>query len=90
MFFCDENVEKGANPRRSDLNEISALHLACRLPRYQANEHDNLVRLLLECSVFVDHLDKTGRAPLHDAITNAHLNTAELLVQHGMCCAVPL
>lgn len=77
-------LKNGALPFAEDIDGWSAIHLAA------GNGATDIIYMLLEAGVGVDHISREGATPLHVSSYNGHLDAVELFVSRGAnlnaCC----
>ncbi len=69
--------EAKADVNVADVNSNTALHLAA------ANDHTNVVKLLLDHGSFINAKGLNGQTALHRASSDGHFSTVECLVLRG-------
>ncbi|OWM62656.1 hypothetical protein CDL15_Pgr019950 [Punica granatum] len=75
-------VRAGADPRVTDYNGRSPLHVAA------STGHEEIASFLIEQGVALNDSDKFGNTPLLEAIKNGHDQIAALLLKAGASLAV--
>lgn len=70
-------ILKGAKTDCKLPNRISALHLACKLG------NANHAKYLIDIGFNINKQDIEGNTPLHDAISNCHVETVKMLIEIG-------
>jgi len=70
-------LERGANPNKTDKNNLTALHRACN------RGYLDIVKLLIEKGAQIDVRYSDGITPLHIACIHGYADIVEFLINNG-------
>ncbi|XP_031492431.1 potassium channel KOR1-like isoform X2 [Nymphaea colorata] len=79
LYHLKGFVRAGADPKKTDYDGRSALHLSA------SKGYTDITAFLINEGVDINLKDKFGNSPLLEAIKNGHDHVASLLIQHGAC-----
>ncbi|KAK9682305.1 hypothetical protein RND81_10G064300 [Saponaria officinalis] len=77
LYQLKSFVRAGADPKKTDYDGRSPLHLAA------SRGHEDIVQFLIQEGVDVNVLDNFGTTPLMEAVKNGHDKVADLLRKKG-------
>ncbi|XP_021721461.1 potassium channel SKOR-like [Chenopodium quinoa] len=77
LYQLKNLIGAGADPKKTDYNKRSPLHIAA------SQGHENIILFLIQEGADVNQSDDFGNTPLLDAVKNGHDRVAELLYREG-------